>query len=503
MSDYIVEMKNICKSFPGVKALDNVSFNLRRGEVMALLGENGAGKSTLMKILSGIYTRDSGDISIFGKDYPILTAKKAKECGIAIIHQELNMCQHLTVAENMFLGREPLKHGIVDTGKMNHEASEILNKLGVSISPKTIVGDLQVSKQQMVEIAKALSMNAKILIMDEPTSALTSKEINDLFVIIKQLKAEGCGIVYISHRLEELKHIVDRVTIMRDGRFITEGKFLDMDMDYIIANMVGREIKEKFPRVKCEVGDVILEVRHLNAGKMVKDVSFCVRKGEIVGIAGLMGAGRTETTRAIFGIDPKESGEILLENKPISINKPIDAIKQGIVLAPEDRKKDGLCIKLPVRDNISLPNLDLISNRLGKVLKFKENHMSSEAVTNLRIKLPNTSVSAANLSGGNQQKVVVGKWLARDSKIVIFDEPTRGIDVAAKVEIYNLMNELKQKGIGVLFVSSEMPEVMGISDRIIVMCDGRVTGELSHEEATQEKILRYATAFENKLEKED
>ena len=501
MNEVIVEMRNICKSFPGVKALDNVNLTLCKGEVMALLGENGAGKSTLMKVLSGIYQRDSGDVRLYGEDCPILNAKIAKEKGIAIIHQELNMCQHLTVAENMFLGREPRKHGIVDRATMNKEAQRILTKLGVDLSPKTIVGNLQVSKQQMVEIAKALSFDAKILIMDEPTSALTSKEINDLFEIIKQLKSEGVAIVYISHRLEELKHIVDKVTIMRDGHYITEGNFTDMEMDYIIANMVGREIKEKFPRVECEVGEKVFEVKHLNAGRMVRDVSFAARRGEIVGIAGLMGAGRTETTRAIFGVDPKESGEIYVEGKEVKINKPIDAIRQGIVLAPEDRKKDGLCVKLSVRDNIALPNLDLLCSKLGVVSRSKEKKMTNKAVKNLSIKLPNSEVSANNLSGGNQQKVVVGKWLARDSKVVIFDEPTRGIDVAAKVEIYNIMNQLKEQGIGVIFVSSEMPEVMGISDKIVVMCDGRVTGELSHDEATQERILKLATQFENKLEK--
>lgn len=335
----------------------------------------------------------------------------------------------------------------------------------------------------------------------EPTSALTSKEINDLFEIIKQLKSEGVAIVYISHRLEELKHIVDKVTIMRDGHYITEGNFADMEMDYIIANMVGREIKEKFPRVESKVGETVFEVKHLNAGRMVRDVSFKARRGEIVGIAGLMGAGRTETTRAIFGVDPKESGEIFVEGKEVKINKPMDAIKQGIVLAPEDRKKDGLCVKLSVRDNIALPNLDLLCSKLGVVSKSKEKKMTDKAVKELSIKLPTAEVSANNLSGGNQQKVVVGKWLARDSKVVIFDEPTRGIDVAAKVEIYNIMNQLKEQGIGVIFVSSEMPEVMGISDKIVVMCDGRVTGELSHDEATQEKILKLATQFENKLEK--
>ena len=503
MNEVIVSMQGISKSFPGVKALDNVRFELRSGEVMALLGENGAGKSTLMKILSGVYTRDAGTIEIFGKSYGDLTPKQAQAVGVAIIHQELNMCRHLTVAENMFLGREIYKGFMLDNAAMEREAARVLGELKIDISPRQVVGDLPVSKQQMVEIAKALSTNARVLIMDEPTSALTSKEIDDLFRIIRQLRANGCGIVYISHRLEELAHIVDRVTIMRDGQYITSMNFQNVTLDEIIAHMVGREIKEKFPRVECEKGKKVFEVKHLNAGRMVRDASFELYEGEIVGFAGLMGAGRTETTRAIFGVDPKESGEILLDGKPVSIRSPQDAIQAGIVLAPEDRKKDGLCTKLSIRHNIALPNLDLLCNRLGVVSTTKEDAMCDQAVDNLKIKTPNVDVDAGNLSGGNQQKVVVGKWLARNSRVVMFDEPTRGIDVAAKVEIYNLMNQLKQQGIAVMFVSSEMPEGMGIADRIIVMCDGRITGELSARETTQNEILTYATRFENKFAQDE
>ncbi|WMC94390.1 sugar ABC transporter ATP-binding protein [Kineothrix sp. MB12-C1] len=499
MGEYIVEIDGVSKCFPGVLALDNVNFNLKEGEVLALLGENGAGKSTLMKILSGVYEKDSGTIRIRGEEVHDMSPKRAQELGVAIIHQELNMCSHLTVAENIFLGREKTKSGILSDREMEKQAKSILDKLNMDISPDTVVGDLAVSKQQMVEIAKALSTDAKILIMDEPTSALTSKEIDDLFRIIKQLKAEGCAIVYISHRLEELRHIVDRVTILRDGQYITSMDFADTNLEEIIANMVGREIKEKFPRVVCERGKKIFEVKNLNAGKMVRDVSFDLYEGEIVGIAGLMGAGRTETTRAIFGVDVKESGEIILDGKTVVIHKPMDAIKAGIVLAPEDRKKDGLCTKLSIKENISLPNLDILCDKLGIVNRKKEKAMTMKAVNDLRIKTPNTEINAGSLSGGNQQKVVVGKWLARNSRVVIFDEPTRGIDVAAKVEIYNLMNELKKQGIGVLFVSSEMPEVMGISDRIIIMCDGKVTGEINTEDATQDAILKYATSFEKKV----
>lgn len=498
MGEVMVSMKNIVKNFPGVKALDNVSFELRSGEVMALLGENGAGKSTLMKILSGVYTKDSGSMEIFGKTYETLTPKQAQAAGVAIIHQELNMCRHLSVTENMFLGREKVDGVLLKNSEMESEAAEILGQLKIDIDPRQTVGDLPVSKQQMVEIAKALSIHAKILIMDEPTSSLTAKEIDELFRIIRKLKADGCGIVYISHRLEELQAIVDRVTIMRDGQYITSGEFHSMTMDQIIANMVGREIKEQFPRISCSKGKKVFEVRGLNAGKLVRDINFSLYEGEIVGFAGLMGAGRTETTRAIFGVDPKTSGQILLDDKEIQIQCPMDAIRAGIVLAPEDRKKDGLCTKLSIRHNLALPNLDLLCNRIGVISRNKEDQLCEKAVQNLLIKTPSVEINAANLSGGNQQKVVVGKWLARNSRVVIFDEPTRGIDVGAKVEIYNLMNKLKQEGIAVMFVSSEMPEILGIADRVIIMCDGRITGEVMARDTTQNEVLKYATEFEKK-----
>ena len=374
-----------------------------------------------------------------------------------------------------------------------------MDSLKIDLDPNEIVGNLSVSKQQMVEIAKALSIHARVLVMDEPTSALTAKEIDELFRIIDQLREEGCGIVYISHRLEELSHVADRVTVLRDGEFVMNGEFKDYTMDELISFMVGREITEKFPRVQCPKGKKIFEVKHLNAGKMVRDINLELYEGEIVGIAGLMGAGRTETTRAIFGIDQKDSGELILDGKEVKINRPIDAIKAGIVLAPEDRKKDGLCTKLSVRDNLALPNLDLLCNGIGKVSKKKENELVEKAINELNVKLASPEINAESLSGGNQQKVVIGKWLARNSRVVIFDEPTRGVDVGAKVEIYNLMNQLKKQGVGVLFVSSELPEVMGISDRIIVMCDGRITGELSPDEATEDRILQYATQFEAKV----
>ncbi len=499
MDKNIVFMEHINKSFPGVKALDDVRFELNAGEVMALLGENGAGKSTLMKILSGVYTRDSGEMRILGKSYKDLTPKSAQAIGVSIIHQELNMCKHLTVAENIFLGREVISGIFLSEAKMKAEAKKILDSLKIDLDPNQIVGDLPVSKQQMVEIAKALSTNAKILIMDEPTSALTAKEINELFAIIKHLRDTGCGIVYISHRLDELQHIVDRVTIMRDGQYILTENFADITMTDIIANMVGREIKEQFPRGDCNKGKKVFEVKNLNAGRMVRDINFEAYEGEVLGLAGLMGAGRTETSRAIFGIDQKDSGTFYLDGKEIKINNPLDAIKSGVILAPEDRKKDGLCTKLSIRHNIALPNLDLLCNKFGVVDTKKEDVMCSGAVKNLKIKTPHVEIDAANLSGGNQQKVVVGKWLARNSRVIIFDEPTRGIDVAAKVEIYNLINELKKQGIAVIIVSSELPEVMGISDRILVMCDGKITGEVNARETSQSEIITLATKFENKF----
>ncbi len=497
MSEYAVSMEHITKTFPGVKALDNVQLHVKSGEVMALLGENGAGKSTLVKILSGVYTRDSGEIEVFGQKIEgDLNTKQAQDLGIAIIHQELNMCQDLTVSENMFLGRELVKGGRLDKKEMNRQALEQLAKLGITdIDPDERVGNLTVGRQQMVEISRALLINAKILIMDEPSSSLSDAEITEMFRIVRELRSMGTAIIYISHRLQELHNIVDSVTIMRDGQYITEGKFTDFTMDELIANMVGREIKDQFPRDYVPRGKKILEVKHLNAGRMVRDVSFDLYEGEVLGFSGLIGAGRTETMRAIFGADSKESGEVILDGKPLKINSPEEAIHNGIVLAPEDRKLEGLCTKLSIRDNIALPNLDIICNGLGVINKKTENAMIDKGKSSLTIKMAGPEVEAGSLSGGNQQKVVVAKWLARQSRVIIFDEPTRGIDVAAKVEIYEIINGLKKSGVGVIIVSSEMPEVMGIADRIIVMCNGRITGEVDPRNTTEEEIMTHATSF--------
>ena len=503
MSDYIVELNNISKSFPGVQALDDVSFQLRAGEVLGLLGENGAGKSTLMKVLSGVYSKDQGTIKLFGQPVDSLTPHSAQKLGIAMINQELNLCDHLTVAQNIFLGRELVFKRVLADKQMNIEAGKILDEFQIDIDPETIVGNLPVSKRQLVEISKALVKQAKILIMDEPTSALTAKEIDNLISIIKKLRGQGCGIVYISHRLEELQYIVDRVMILRDGKYITSLDFEKTNLSEIIAYMVGRDITEKFPKTNQKLGKKIFEVKGLNAGRMVRDINLSLHEGEILGIAGLMGAGRTETTRAIFGADPKESGQIFINGDEVQIRRPQDSIKAGLVLVPEDRAKDGLCTKLSVKENIGLPNLDITSNRFSAVNGHEEDRIVEIAIRSFNVKLPNADVSADSLSGGNQQKVVIGKWLVRDSKVVMFDEPTRGIDVASKVEIYEIMNELKSKGIGVLFVSSEMPEILGISDRILVMADGKITKEFKTAEATQDLILEYATKFDKKLDLEE
>lgn len=497
MSEYAVSMQHVHKTFPGVKALDDVQFFLKPGEVMALLGENGAGKSTLMKILSGVYSRDAGEIEIFGQRVEgDLNTRSAQALGIAMIHQELNMCRHLTVSGNMFLGHEITKGGRLDTSEMNRQAVQQLAKLGIhDLSPDAVIGDLTVGRQQMVEIAKALLMEARILIMDEPSSALSNAEITEMFRIVRELRSQGCAIVYISHRLQELHHIVDRVTIMRDGHYIADGRFEDFTMDQIISGMVGREITEQFPRAEARRGKKILDVRHLQAGRLVRDVSFEAYEGEVLGFSGLVGAGRTETMRAIFGADPLESGEIWLDGKKLRLLSPADAIKAGIVLVPEDRKKDGLCTRLNIRENIALPNLDLICGQLTAVSVEKEHRLVEQGRTALSIKMSGADTEAGSLSGGNQQKVVVAKWLARDSRVIIFDEPTRGIDVAAKVEIYEIINQLKTQGVAVIMISSELPEVMGIADRILVMCNGRITGEVDARTGTEANIMRHATQF--------
>ena len=499
MGNSLVQMKNIAKSFSGTKVLKGVNLELGHGEILALLGENGAGKSTLMKILSGIYSKDSGEIYLDGELCHFQNPKEAQNKGVAIIHQEMNLCNDLSVSENIFLGREVMDGLRLNHKKMDEEAQKILDDLGISMKSTELAGDLKVSEQQMVEIAKALSQDAKVLIMDEPTSALSRKEIEDLFRVIRKLRDEGRGIVYISHRLDELRAIADKVSILRDGENVTSGDLKDFSIDDIIRHMVGREIQDKFPRILCEKGKEILRVESLNAGPKVRNISFSLYEGEILGIAGLMGAGRTEMTRALFGVDEKTSGKIYLFGEEVKTNTPKDSIELGMALIPEDRRKDGLCTDLSIRENISLPNLDSMKNSLGVLSTDLELKISEDTIKSLNVKAEDREMISKNLSGGNQQKVVLGKWLVRNPKVILFDEPTRGIDIGAKVEIYQIMNELKKKGVGVLFISSEMEEVLGMSDRILIFCDGRITGELSREEANQENILKLATRYEEKV----
>jgi ribose transport system ATP-binding protein len=494
MDSKVLEMRNISKSFPGVKALDDVSFDLKAGEVHALVGENGAGKSTLMKVLAGIYSKDSGAILINGNEVKIESVRDAQRLGIVMIHQELNLMNHLTVAENIFIGREYKKKFplFLDAGKQIKKTREIFSELNIDIDPTVKVGKLTVAKQQMVEIAKALSYDSKILIMDEPTASLTDSEIEDLFRIVRTLKEEGRSIIYISHRLEELKIISDRITVMRDGRYIDTVKTEEADIDDVIKMMVGREIfvKKQEP-FKNEDAPVALKVENLSAGRMVKNVSFHVRKGEILGFAGLMGAGRTEVARAIFAAENYESGDIYINGRKVKIKTPNDAVKAGIAYLSEDRRRYGLALGMNVDENISMANMKKFSKLL--FIDFKKSFTNSQMQREkLDIRTPSLKQRTKFLSGGNQQKVVLAKWLTRDSEIIIFDEPTRGIDVGAKNEIYKLLNNLAQQGKAIIVISSELPEIIRTCHRVLVMCEGRITGELIGDEIDQNKIMQYA-----------
>lgn len=494
MGEVILTMKDIDKSFPGVHALDHVSFEVRRGEVHALMGENGAGKSTLMKVLTGIYTKDSGTITYEGKEVEFHNAREAQDAGVVIVHQELNMLGHLTVAQNIFIGRE-FKKGIkIDDKKMNEEAAKIFEKLNIDIDPTETMSNLTVGKQQMCEIAKAISHDAKVIIFDEPSAALTESEIEELFKIIRDLREQQLGIVYISHRMDEIKVITDRVSVMRDGGYVGTLITEECTKDDIINMMVGRVIYED-PKSESQVAPdapVVLKVEHLNAGRMVQDVSFELRKGEILGFSGLMGAGRTETARAIFGADPKESGDIYVNGEKVEINSPQDAVKCGIGYLSEDRKRFGIVVQKTVAENTTMA--DLVNYMRGIFInKKKERNKAQELVDALSTKTPSVDQLVVNLSGGNQQKIVIAKWLCKNSDILIFDEPTRGIDVGAKNEIYKLMNRLAQEGKSIIMISSEMTEILRMSDRIVVMCEGKKTGELDISEATQENIMNLAT----------
>jgi ribose transport system ATP-binding protein len=493
----LVLMEGISKTFPGVKALDNCQFSLESGEVHALVGENGAGKSTLVKILTGVYTKDSGRILIEGQEVEINSPRDAQKLGIAIIHQELNLMPHLTIAQNIFIGREAYQKNkvLLNDRELNRKAEEYFKLLKLNLDPTAKVSTLTVGKQQMVEIVKAISFNSRILIMDEPTAALTDTEIEDLFSVIRDLRSKGVGIIHISHRLEELKLIADRITVMRDGKYINTVGINDVTINDIIKMMVGRELFVTAPETAgVPNAPVALEVRNLNCKKtMLKDVSFELRKGEILGVSGLVGAGRTETARAVFGADPKDSGEVLVNGEKADIKYPVDAVKKGIAYLSEDRKLFGLALGLDVETNISLANFRRFCRGPGFVDTAKTKKNAEEKVRLLQIKTPSLRQLVKNLSGGNQQKVVLAKWLTRDCDVLIFDEPTRGIDVGAKSEIYTLLQELAKMGKAVMVISSDLPEIIRISHRVMVMCGGRVTGVLSGADITQENIMTLAT----------
>ena len=496
MSETFLQMSHITKRFPGVLALSNVDFTLRKGEVHALLGENGAGKSTLMKILSGVYQPDEGDIIFEGQPVSFANPLSAQSLGITIIHQEFNLFPELTVEDNIFIGREFCKNNRwrLDEKQQRQAAIDILQKLNLNISPETLVADLTVAQQQMVEIAKAISVNAKILIMDEPTAALTETEIDSLFQVTRLLKEQGTGIVYISHRLEELALIADRATVMRDGQFIATVDYDAVKISDLIAMMVGRDLGNIYPRRgPLAQRKPVLEVSGLTRNGVLNNIDFTLYQGEILGFAGLMGAGRTELARAIFGADPIDGGTLKLNGKVTVIKDIPDAIQQGISYLTEDRKKEGLALGLSVERNIMLGNYPEYSDRYGNVDSKRCQKTSEEQVKALRIKTPHLEQAALNLSGGNQQKIIIARWVCKDTDILIFDEPTRGIDVGAKLEIYELMNRLVAKGKSIIMISSELPEVLGMCDRILVMRNGRITGELASDDATQEKIMQYAT----------
>ncbi len=492
----LLKVEGIRKGFPGVQALDGVDFELDRGEVLALMGENGAGKSTLMKILSGIYSRDEGQILLDGQPLVARSPKDAQEAGISIIHQEMNLCPHLTVAQNIYLGREPRAGVVCHDATLNKEAVALLQRTHIDLDPRAVVEELTVAKQQMVEIAKALSFEStKVLIMDEPTSALSAAETMVLFTLIRDLRSKGVGIVYISHRMEELRTIADRVTVLRDGKYIGTRTMAEADEREIIAMMVGRDLTgHTRPEGRRQVGhtEPSLEVSGLSTKRLLRDISFDVYPGEILGFAGLMGAGRTEVARAVIGADPKQSGVIKVGGREVSIHHPADAVKYGVGYLSEDRKRHGLMLERHVDFNILLAAMQRFT-KWGVVQTAPGRGVSRDYVKRLRIKTPNISTPVKNLSGGNQQKVVVAKWLARNCDVLIFDEPTRGIDVGAKEEIYQLLNDLIAEGKSVVVISSDLAEVLRVCDRILVMSQGRITGELTNAEADQENIMELAT----------
>ena len=488
MQDLLL-MQDVEKAFPGVHALKKVTLSVRPGEVHALIGENGAGKSTLVKILSGAYRKDGGRIFWDRREIEIDSTMRATELGVSIIYQELNQMPNLSVAENLFIGRERRKHALfLDTNQTIREAEEYVSRVGLSVDVRTLCKDLSIAQRQMVEVAKALSVNARLIVMDEPTSSLTERETAILLDLVKKLRSEGVSVVYISHKLNEIFSVSDRITVLRDGEYIGTVETADCSEAQLIEMMVGRALTDIFPKVDVPIGDSVLEVKNLTAGDAVKGVSFQVRAGEILGFAGLIGAGRSETMRAVFGVDPIHSGEVTVAGVPLKRHSPPDAIAAGLGFVPEDRKLQGLILEMAVRENITLASMK--STLVNHLVSMKrESQIAREHVKRLDVKTPGIEQKVNNLSGGNQQKVVIAKWLASGPKVLILDEPTRGIDVGAKKEIHALMGELTRQGVAIVMISSELPEVLGMSDRIVVMHQGSVVGELSRAEASQQKIM--------------
>ncbi|MGT2950027.1 sugar ABC transporter ATP-binding protein [Streptococcus cuniculi] len=499
MSDYILEMKNITKTFPGVKALDNVTFRLRPGTVHALMGENGAGKSTLMKCLFGIYHRDAGSIVFNGQEVDFKDSKESIDAGISMIHQELQPIRMMTIAENVFLGNYPLgKFNLVNHGKMNEETKSLLEEVGLYLDPTTLLNDLTVSQMQSVEIAKAISHHAKVVIMDEPTSSLTTSEVEKLFEIIDKLKAKNIGIIYISHKMDEILRISDDITVMRDGQYVGTWPAKEMTTAKIIQAMVGRELTSLFPEKTNQISEeVVLELQDVTSPNPLsfKHASFTLRKGEVLGIGGLVGAQRTELMEALYGMRVLEQGKILIKGQEVSIKRPADAIKNRIALVTEDRRYNGIFGVLSITDNASVAALKEYVGRMGLLDERKINQVVEGNVDRLRVKTPNNKTKIESLSGGNQQKVILARWLANNPDILILDEPTRGIDVGAKYEIYQIINDLAAEGKSIIMITSEMSELLGVSDRIMVMCEGRVAGFLNRDVATQESVMTLATKF--------
>ncbi|HJV16521.1 MAG TPA: sugar ABC transporter ATP-binding protein [Bacillales bacterium] len=490
----VIEMKGISKSFSGNKVLDRVDFQLLSGEVHALMGENGAGKSTLIKILTGIYERNEGTVTVKGSEVHFPNPKEAEQAGIAVIHQELNIIPTLTVYENMFLGKELTvgRFGFTKDKEMKLKTKEYLNRLGIDLDPNVEAGKLSVGQQQMIEIARAVAANTEVLIMDEPTAALTDREIEALFKVISSLKEQGVAIVYVSHRMEEIFQICDRISVLRDGQFIGVKEVPTTNFDEIVKLMVGRQLGERFPERDTNIGVERFKVENLTSKGSFENIHFSVNQGEVIGVAGLMGAGRTEIMQAIFGYRHLDSGKIFIDGKEVTIKTPHDAIKTGIAFVTEDRKSQGLILDLSVRENFSITNLDKISAK-SLISSQKEVSMVDEMIEKLRVKTSGRELIVKSLSGGNQQKIVIGKWLGMNPKILILDEPTRGVDVGAKKEIYQLINDLTKQGVAIIMVSSELPEILGMSDRILVIHEGKLAGVLDKSDASQEKIMQFAT----------